>query len=194
MLHTLQQRARRVRATKLVKLGWVAFMLVFTAACHLDMYDQPKYKALQSSDFYKDGAAMRPLVDNTVARTGLRTDELHTGRAGGTPEGAYVTEIPLQVTPDVLARGKERWGIYCAVCHGALGNGRGSAVYPQFNPRPASMYDQRLIDMPVGQYFDTITNGRGAMYAYGSRVQAVEDRWAIIAYIREMQKNPPPQQ
>jgi mono/diheme cytochrome c family protein len=191
MLHTLQPRARRAALTRLVKLGWIGFLLVFTAACHLEMYDQPYNRPLSSSDFYRDGAGMRPLVENTVARSGLRTDEVSTGRTGGAPDGAYLTEIPITVTPDLIARGQERWTIYCAVCHGAQGNGRGSAVAPQLNPRPTSMYDQRLLDMPVGEYFETITYGRGAMFAYGSRVQLVEDRWAIIAYIREMQKNPP---
>jgi mono/diheme cytochrome c family protein len=194
MLHTLTRRARRVTGAKLVKLGWVVFMLLFTAACHLEMYDQPKYKALQSSDFFQDGAAMRPLVDNTVARDGLRTDELTTGRVGGAPDGAYLTDSPVPVTPELIARGQERWAINCAVCHGTVGNGRGSAVYPQFNPRPTSIYDQRLLDAPDGYFYNVIVNGRGAMFPYGSRVQNIEDRWAIIAYIREMQANPPAEQ
>ncbi|MEN9935729.1 MAG: hypothetical protein RLZZ387_2308 [Chloroflexota bacterium] len=194
MLHSVQQRVRRVTVARLVKVSWVAFMLLFTAACHLEMYDQPKYRALQSSDFYEDGAAMRPLVDNTVARSGLRNDEISTGRVGGTADGAYVDEIPLSVSPALLERGKERWGIYCAVCHGTVGNGRGSAVYPQFNPRPTSIYEQRLIDAPAGNIYETIVHGRGTMYPYGARIQSVEDRWAIIAYIREMQANPPAEQ
>lgn len=194
MLHTLTRRARRVTRTRLVKLGWVAFMLLFTAACHLEMYDQPKHRALQTSEFFTDGAAMRPLVENTVARDRLRTDELSTGRVGGAPDGAYLTEIPLAVSPELLARGQERWTIYCAVCHGAAGNGRGSVIYPVLNPRPTSMYDQRLIDSPVGYFYDVIVNGRGTMFPYASRVQLVEDRWAIIAYIRQMQANPPAEQ
>jgi mono/diheme cytochrome c family protein len=191
MLHSLSQRARRVRPARLVKVFWVAFMLLFTAACHLDMYDQPRIRALQPSDFYEDGAGMRPLVDNTVARNRLRTDELSTGRVGGAADGAYLDESPLAVSPELLARGEERWTIYCAVCHGAAGNGRGSAVYPQLNPRPTSMYDQRLIDAPDGYLYDVIVNGRGTMYPYASRVQDIEDRWAIIAYIRQLQANPP---
>jgi mono/diheme cytochrome c family protein len=191
MLKTILPRGRRVSPTKLVKLCWVGFMLLFSAACHLDMYDQPKIRALNASDFYEDGAGMRPLVDNTVPREGLRTDELSTGRVGGAADGAYLTTSPLAVSPELLARGQERWTIYCAVCHGAAGNGRGSAVYPQFNPRPASIYDQRLIDAPDGYLYDVIVNGRGTMYSYRSRVQSVEDRWAIIAYIRQMQANPP---
>jgi mono/diheme cytochrome c family protein len=191
MLKTIPQRARRVTPTRLVKIFWVGFMLLFTAACHLDMYDQPKIRALNASDFYQDGAGMRPLVDNTVPREGLRTDELTTGRTGGAADGAYLAENPLTVSPELLARGQERWTIYCAVCHGAVGNGRGSAVYPQLNPRPTSIYEQRLIDAPDGYLYDVIVNGRGTMYSYASRVQDVEDRWAIIAYIREMQANPP---
>jgi mono/diheme cytochrome c family protein len=193
MLHTRQQRARRVTLARLVRLGWVGMMLLFTAACHLEMYDQPYNRPLSASDFYEDGASARPLVANTVARDRLRTDEVSTGRAGGAPDGAYLTEIPLQVTPDVIARGQERWGVYCAVCHGMVGDGQGSVVAPLFNPRPTSIYDPRVMALPVGSYYDTIANGRGAMFQYGSRVQSVEDRWAIIAYIRQMQQNPPPQ-
>ncbi|HWQ14340.1 MAG TPA: cytochrome c [Roseiflexaceae bacterium] len=191
MLHTFHRRTRHVTLTRLVRVGWVAAMLLFTAACHLEMYDQPYNRPLSASDFYKDGASARPLVENTVARGQLRTDEASTGRAGGAPDGAYLTEIPIPVTPELIARGRERWGIYCAVCHGAAGDGRGSVVGPQLNPRPTSMYDQRVMALPVGSYYDTIVNGRGAMFQYGSRVQSIEDRWAIIAYIREMQKNPP---
>jgi len=72
-----------------------------------------------------------------------------------------------------------------------VGNGKGSAVYPQFNPKPASFYDPRIVAMPDGELFNVISNGRGIMYGYRSRIQTVEDRWAIIAYIRELQKNPP---
>jgi mono/diheme cytochrome c family protein len=181
-------------ATRIVKIGWIAFCLLFTAACHLEMYDQPSYRPLAANDFFADGSAQRPLVENTVPRGGVRLDEASTGRVGGVADGAYVPTNPLTITPELLARGQERFGIYCAVCHGTVGNGRGSAVYPQFNPRPASFYDQRIIDMPDGELFDVISNGRGIMYPYRSRIQNVEDRWAIIAYIRELQKNPPAEQ
>jgi cytochrome c5 len=191
-MQTQPQRARRAPLARIVKLGWVAFLLLFTAACHLEMYDQPKYKALDGSDFYPDGASARPLVEGVVAREGLRLDETSTGRVGGDPEGAYIGQIPIQITPELLARGEQRYGIYCATCHGGNGNGR-AAVSGLFNPRPPSFYDERLVQMPDGQYYDTIVNGKGGMYPYGSKIQNIEDRWAIIAHIRELQKNPPPE-
>ncbi|HMO56090.1 MAG TPA: cytochrome c [Roseiflexaceae bacterium] len=191
MLRTIGRRAGRMPLSRAVKLGWIAFCLLFTAACHLEMYDQPSYRPLQSNEFFADGAAQRPLVDNTVARGNVRLDEISTGRVGGAEDGAYVTSNPLTVTPDLLSRGEDRFRIYCAVCHGTVGNGRGSAVYPQFNPRPASFYDPVVVDAPDGYLFDVISNGKGIMYPYRSRIQNVEDRWAIIAYMRELQKNPP---
>ena len=190
----LRMTAHRRRPTPagFAKLTMMACCLLwFTTACHLEMYDQPKYKPLQQSDFFADGAAQRPLVEHTVARGATRLDEAATGRVGGMPEGAYVPSNPLTVTPELLSRGEERFAIYCAVCHGRVGNGKGSAVYPQFNPKPASFYDPRIVAMPDGELFDVIGNGRGIMYGYRSRIQTVEDRWAIIAYIRELQKNPP---
>ena len=78
------------------------------SACHLDMYDQPKYTPLAASDFFKDGASARRLVDGTVSRTGLKIDERTTGRVGGDPAGEYVTTNPISLNEGVLARGQER--------------------------------------------------------------------------------------
>jgi hypothetical protein len=96
-------------------------------------------------------------------------------------------EFPFMVTMEVLNRGQERYQIFCSVCHGMTGNGDGIVARRGFNqPRPASYHQDRLRQAPVGHFFDVVTNGWGAMPSYASQVP-VNDRWAIIAYIRALQ-------
>lgn len=183
----MKQRLRipRLSLTKIVRVGWVGFCLLFVAACHFDMYDQAKYKPYGQSDFFSDGAASRPLEPNTVSRTQLRSNELANGKTGDT----FVADVPVPVTDQLLARGKERYNIFCVPCHGALANGKG-AVASYFNPHPASMYIPRLKDGPAGYIYDVILHGKGQMFSYASRIP-VDDRWAIVAYVRDLQQNPP---
>jgi mono/diheme cytochrome c family protein len=98
-------------------------------------------------------------------------------------EAAAVT--PPQVTPSLLARGRERFGIYCSPCHGYDGYADGIVVARGF-PRPPSFHSPQLRAAPAQLFFDTITNGYGAMYSYADRV-APSDRWAIVVYIRALQ-------
>jgi mono/diheme cytochrome c family protein len=142
---------------------------------------QPKYKAQSSSAFFYDGATMRHQVEGTVARGELFEDTaFYTGRDEG---GAHVLAIPLGVDADVLARGAERYGIYCQPCHGAKGNGRG-VLYTRSGVESADLREQRLVEMPVGEIFDTVTNGLGLMSGYRYPIPP-RDRWAIIAYVRQ---------
>ncbi len=161
----------------------LAALLAFAAAgCRQDMHGQPKYKPLAASAFFEDGRSARPLVEGTVARGHLRADaHLYAGRTGKDP----ATTFPFPITRAVLERGRERYTIFCAPCHGALGDGEGMVVKRGFR-HPPSFHIDRLRGAPVGHYFDVITNGFGAMASYASRVPA-EDRWAIIAYIRALQ-------
>lgn len=96
-----------------------------------------------------------------------------------------VEVFPLPVTKEVVERGKERYEIFCTVCHGPTGNGDGMIVRRGFR-RAASFNDDRLRQAPVGHFFDAITNGWGTMPAYAPQIPA-QDRWAIIAYIRALQ-------
>jgi mono/diheme cytochrome c family protein len=89
------------------------------------------------------------------------------------------------LTPQLLARGQERFHIYCAVCHGRTGKGNGEVVRRGF-PAPPSYHLPRLRKAPIGHFYDVITNGYGAMYSYATRVEPA-DRWAIAAYIRALQ-------
>jgi mono/diheme cytochrome c family protein len=146
------------------------------------MHDQPKYVPLRQSAFFNDERSARPLVEGTVARGQLREDELmYTGKVKG--EDAAV--FPMRVDAAVMARGQERFNIYCSPCHGRTGQGDGMIVRRGYR-RPPSMHQDRLRNAPVGHFFDVMTNGFGAMPDYASQIKA-EDRWAIIAYIRALQ-------
>src|SRR3954470_13555944 len=169
---------RSRRSAALLVLG--AFAVV---GCNQNMYDQPKYQDYSQSTFFKDGASFRPLLPGTVARGQLRADSLKF--AGKTADGKWTEELPAPITENTLRRGQERYNIYCSPCHGATGDGQGMIVRRGLSP-PPSFHLDRLRQAPVGHYFDVITNGYGAMYPYGYRVQ-VDDRWAIVAYIRALQ-------
>lgn len=160
----------------------IVLAAVALAGCRQDMHDAPSYDPLQQTDFFPDGAASRALVANTVARGQLREDEhLYTGKVGGQP----ATEFPFPVTAEVMARGQERFNVYCAPCHGRTGEGNGMIVQRGFRA-PPSYHEERLRNAPVGYFFDVMTNGFGAMQDYAAQV-SVTDRWAIAAYIRALQ-------
>jgi len=159
-------------------VGWA----VCCAGCHRDMHDQPRYEPLEASDFFADGQSARLPVPGTVARGQLNEDQaLLTGKEGG----QFVTQFPLEVDRALLERGRERFGIYCAVCHAATGEGDGMVVRRGFR-RPPSYHIQRLRDAPPGHFFDVITNGFGAMPRFADRIEP-QDRWAIVAYVQALQ-------
>src|SRR5215207_1165154 len=146
------------------------------------MHDAPSYDPLQGTNFFANGAASRPLVANTVARGQLRADEhLYTGKING----QVANEFPMPVTKQVLDRGQERFNVFCSPCHGRTGSGNGMVVQRGFR-QPPSYHEDRLVNAPVGYFFDVMTNGFGAMQDYAAQVP-VADRWAIAAYIRALQ-------
>lgn len=147
-----------------------------------DMYDQPKHKPLEKSNFYADGLSARPLVEGTVARGNARTEELlYTGKAGG----RFVDMFPFQVTAEVMERGEDRFNTFCSPCHGRMGDGTGMIVQRGF-PKPNSFHSDSVRAKPAGFYFDVMTNGFGRMYSYAPSIP-VYDRWAIVAYVRALQ-------
>jgi mono/diheme cytochrome c family protein len=157
---------------------------IAVAGCRQDMHDQPKYKAQAGSDFFADKRAGRPLEAGTVARGFLRADTAaYTGRANG----QLVDVFPFPVTADVMARGQERYNIFCAPCHSRTGWGDGLVVRRGYR-RPPSFHDDRLRTMAVGHFFSVITNGFGAMPDYAQQIPP-EDRWAIVAYMRALQRS-----
>ena len=156
--------------------------LFAAAGCRQDMHDQPKYKAFRPSDFFGDDRSARPLVEDTVARGQLRADAAYfTGKQGATP----VDVLPVAVTPALLRRGQQRYGIYCTPCHGQTGRGDGMVVQRGYR-RPPSFHIERLRNEKTGYFFDVITSGFGAMPDYAAQV-TVADRWAIVAYLRALQ-------
>ncbi|HEY6549483.1 MAG TPA: cytochrome c [Vicinamibacteria bacterium] len=146
------------------------------------MHDQPKLKPLAKSDFYADGRASRPQVEGTVARGQLADDSpFYTGKR----DGQLSHDLPVPLTAELLETGRLRFETFCAPCHGRTGKGNGFVVQRGFKA-PRSFHEDRLRQVPVGYFFDAITNGFGAMADYRAQV-SVADRWAIAAYARALQ-------
>jgi mono/diheme cytochrome c family protein len=159
-----------------------------------DMDTQAKFKAQARNDLFLDQRAMRPQVGGTVARDGLEADShLHRGLV----DGKFATTFPMPVTPELLARGRDRYAIYCAVCHGASGYGNGPIAVradqlveggkAQWVP-PTSYHDDERRARAVGHVFNTITNGIRTMPAYADQITP-EDRWAIVAYVKALMRS-----
>ncbi len=161
----------------------VALFFLTAAGCRPDMSNQPRYKTYAESAFFHDGASARALPPHTVARGHADVDAEYF--SGKTDDGKLVETLPQPVTREMLDRGRERFDIYCAVCHGRTGEGDGMIVQRGF-PAPPSYHTDRLRTAPLGHFYDVITNGYGVMYPYAARVEA-HDRWAIAAYIRALQ-------
>jgi mono/diheme cytochrome c family protein len=152
-------------------------------ACTQKMALQPYYRPYVPSDVFTDRSSARPLPADTVARGQVRDDALlFTGKDASGQDSA---QLPFPITRDVLNRGRDRYEIYCVPCHGYTGDGDGLVVQRGFNPPPSYNTD-RLRQAPVGHLFDVVSNGFGAMPSYAAQLP-VQDRWAIVAYIRALQ-------
>ena len=147
------------------------------------MHDQPKLQPLEASPFFENGMASRPIPAGTVARGFLREDT-HFFQ-GKDADGNLVDSLPMELTRELVERGRCRYEIYCSVCHDSTGGGRGMIVRRGFK-QPPPLYEQRLKDLPAGYFFDVMTAGFGLMSSYAKQIP-VEDRWAIVAYVRALQ-------
>lgn len=180
---------------------WIGFGLALAAfvgaGCHTDMWVQPKIKAQHGSEMFADGMGSRPKVAGTVAR-GQNVDDPSyvTGFQDGTtklvatiPATRAMRELKLATYKEFLLRGKDRFQVYCTPCHGQLGNGKGMIAVRGLKIRrpPGNYHTPRLRQMPDGHFFDVMTSGFGVMYPFASRIP-VADRWAIVSYIRVLQK------
>ncbi|MFH1278010.1 MAG: cytochrome c [Candidatus Eisenbacteria bacterium] len=156
-----------------------------------DMDQQPKFKAQQANPLFADGRAMRPEPPGTVARGELREDD---AVYRGKESGAWVQEIPVPVTDRLMKRGRERFDIFCAPCHGLDGAGSGiisaraEALQEGTWIPPVSYHSDQIREWPAGHIFNTITNGIRSMPAYGPPIPA-DDRWGIVAYLRALQRS-----
>lgn len=204
----------RNRSSILARIGLLATVIAGTMAAgcgvRFDMQDQPRYKAYKQNEFFADKLSTRAYPEGTVARGRLNDNKaFYTGKidnpnpnavaqtttdaAGNTVVTSFpdaIDEFPLPVTKELVERGRERYNIYCGVCHGPGGNGDGMIVRRGF-PRPPTYHEDRLRKAPVGHFFDVITNGWGRMSSYAYQVQPA-DRWAIVAYIRALQATQDP--
>jgi mono/diheme cytochrome c family protein len=165
------------------RLAPIIAVALASAGCP-NMDKQSNYRPLEPAPFFEGKTTARPIPAFTVARYSARAEA---AVSAARVNGALVQDVPVPVTLALLQRGRERFTIYCAVCHGDDGYGEGIIVRRGF-PRPPSYHEQRLLDAPAAHFFEVITNGYGAMYSYADRV-APADRWAIVAYIRALQRS-----
>ena len=170
-----------------------------------DMVRQMKVRAQSPLNFFADGRGPRLPINGTVpigyempkAETSppaersesmphgfsVGTDYVDTGKMGAN----WGTGIPVPVTPELLERGRQRFNITCVMCHGATAAGNG--ITKQYGlATVVSLQDDRIRKMADGEIFNTVTNGKNTMMAYGPTVM-VADRWAIIAYLRALQRS-----
>jgi mono/diheme cytochrome c family protein len=166
----------KLRRLHIRLLGTMA-ALAALAGCQQQMAIQPRYQPLSASDYFADGQSARQPVDGTLAQGRAELDPLYVAKDS--------TTFPVPLTADLVARGQQRYNIFCTPCHGLTGDGNGFVTTRGFR-RPPTLHSDRLRAAPVGHFFDVITNGFGAMYDYSAQIPP-RDRWAIIAYIRALQ-------
>lgn len=171
----------------------------------LDMDFQPKLETQSATDFagWPDRRSMRVPAEGTIARGSLPDPVLlpDPARPGRNPDGSWITANPLPLSMEVLERGRDRYDVFCSVCHGYTGRGgNGSSGHgmvgrlwpvpiPSFHVRTEEGIDNRVANLSDGEIFDVLSdpNGRNTMPSYQSRI-AVEDRWAVIHYLRALQE------
>ena len=160
-----------------------------------DMDRQAKLRPMEPNPFFTNGVSSQLPPAGTVDRSqpiqtvgglvyAFEDAPVNTGKVTGTTN--FVATNPLPITQELMARGQQRFDIYCTPCHGGLGDGNGITKKLGVMPAVANLHDQRIVTMADGEIFNTITHGKGLMGAYGP-VMPVQDRWAVIAYLRALQ-------
>ena len=149
-----------------------------------NMDAQERFEAQEANPFFADGRAMRQPVFGTVARGMLKEDTRFF--LGQEADGSHVQDIPVPITREFVLRGRERYNIYCAVCHGKAGDGEGIVMAGGYGFARIGYHNNRLRQIENGYLYDVIANGVRTMPAYGQQIP-VADRWAITAYIRALQ-------
>jgi hypothetical protein len=147
------------------------------------METQGRYQPLQESAFFPDGRSARPPAPGALPFGIPEEDDVYF--TGLTEDGMFVETMPVEISLEMLERGRERYDIFCAPCHGLDGYGQGMIVQRGF-PAPQSFHIDRIRQAPDGHIYSAIANGFGRMFAYGYRVPPA-DRWAITAYVRVLQ-------
>lgn len=152
-----------------------------------NMDQQQRFDAQEANRFFEDGRAMRLPVAGTVARGFLKEDvEFWEGR---TETGEFVESIPMDVTIELMERGRDRYDVFCSVCHGLSGDGQGILMTGDYGFVQAPTYHSDFLRAaPDGYLYDVVRNGVRTMWGYGQQVP-VADRWAIVAYVRALQRS-----
>lgn len=187
------KRIRRVLKGQMILILFIAFI----PACrgnkspnppiHLqpNMDHQKRFEAQEENNFFKDKRAMRPQVPNTIALGELKVSRfIHQGVMR---DNSIANRIPFGVDEKFLKRGQARYDIYCSRCHGAAGDGKGILITRKITVPPTSYMEPRLLQKPVGHFFQVITKGIRNMPSLGAQIPAY-DRWAIAAYVRVLQR------
>lgn len=182
-MRTETRRTPTLVPKRLQTLLLLAGCLAFAAGCRQGLYDQAKYEPYEASPLFADGASARPLPAHTIPRGHLREDlGFYTGRDEA---GQYVPAFPMEVTREVLARGEQRFNIFCSPCHGRTGAGNGMIVQRGYK-RPETFLQERVAGMAPGYFVNVMSEGYGLMPRYAGQVPP-EDRWAIASWIRVLQ-------
>ncbi len=147
------------------------------------MIHQPKVDAYERSDLFTDHRAMRAPPDGSVSRGSV---ELDAALEYGAKNNAYLVDIPISVDLTLLRRGRNRFEIYCATCHGVLGNGVSPVADSMRLVRPPSLVTGRVRAFSSGQVFRVVREGFGLMPSYRAELDA-HDRWAVVAYLQALQ-------
>jgi mono/diheme cytochrome c family protein len=160
----------------------IVLLLGLTACPRLDpMQRQPKYRAYRPSATAPDGLSMRDPPEGTVPYQQVLAPSVATGLG---PDGRPLDRAPVPATAALLARGRSRFDIYCAACHGILGDGESQVAINMALRRPPSLHAYR--DVADGHIYRVVTNGFGLMPSYASEL-SVDDRWAVVHYVRALQ-------
>jgi hypothetical protein len=160
-----------------------------------DMDRQAKLRPQEPNRFFANGVSSQLPPVGTIARSvpiqtvngpvyAFEDSPVNTGRITGTTN--FIETNPLPFNQALLARGRDRFDIYCAPCHGRLGDGNGITKKIGVMPAVANLHDKRIVELADGEIFNTVSNGKGLMGAVGPMLQA-QDRWAVIAYLRALQ-------
>lgn len=182
--------------TRLLALSLVALTLL---SCRGQTTDKPpvhlnqnmdfqeRFNAQEENNFFADGRAMRTPVEGTIARGNLRQNSVVF--EGLDENGEFVDNIPFDLNRDFLERGRNSYEIYCTVCHGGTGDGRGIVMTGNYGYVPApTFHSERLRGLPDGEIYSAMANGVRNMPSYASQIK-VEDRWAIVSYVRALQRS-----
>lgn len=157
-----------------------------TSACEWDyerMIDQPNARAYEPNPFLPNNATLQPVPRGTVSRDAVIGPP---ALLMGIADGSYVEDVPIEVTQEVLERGRNRFEIFCATCHGLIGDGESEVAENMTLVPPPSLHLQRLRTMPVGRLFAVASFGYGLMPGYRERIE-LADRWAVVAYVQVLQ-------